>query len=462
MATLITKNPFTGEETARFSLETYSHAHEKLLSLKNAQISWRQLKLSQRLELVHEGLKYFDQNREKIAVDICEQIGRPLAHARNELNGFFERANYLCSIAESVLKPDKLEDKPGFERSIEHAPLGVVFVISAWNYPLLITVNSVIPALIAGNTVLLKHSSLTPKIGAHFEMAFKNLGPYKNLLIQTVIDHTVTGELIEKSPVDHVVFTGSVSGGRSILRHTSHKFMMPALELGGKDAAYVHSDADIQHAAETIVDGAMYNAGQSCCGMERAYVHESIYDDFIIKAKKLVDAYTIGDPTDESTSLGPLAQEKSVKIILEQINEAKKNGAKIISGGNIKKISAGTFFQATLLTDVKNNMQIMQEENFGPVLPVMKVHNMEEALRHINDSAYGLTAAIFTKNLKLAHEFAAQADVGTVFMNRCDYLDPALPWTGVKHSGCGSSLSKYGFYSVTRNKAIHFRTITKG
>jgi acyl-CoA reductase-like NAD-dependent aldehyde dehydrogenase len=456
-AQLITRNPFNNEVTGEFAYDTFAGAKTKVTALQEGHSKWARMSLKERLGHVKEALQYFEKNKEQVATDICEQMGRPLHHARGEIRGFFERANYLCSIAETVLAPDIFTDKPGFDRSIEHVPLGVIFVISAWNYPLLITVNSVVPGLLAGNTILLKHSSLTPKIGKHFENAFGKIAGLTTLS-QIIVDHQVTGQIIEQLPVNHVVFTGSVEGGRSILKHTSHKFMMPALELGGKDGAYVHKDADIQQAVDTVVDGAMFNAGQSCCGIERAYVHKDVYDDFMARAKKLVDSYKIGDPKNEATSLGPLAQAKAASVMIEQVEDAVKKGARVLSGGKVETMQKATFFQATLLGDVKNDMALMQEENFGPILPVMPVSGLEEAIKLVNDSEYGLTAAIFTKDEKVAVEFAHRVNAGTIYMNRCDYLDPALPWTGVKDSGCGSALSKYGFYHLTRRKGLHFKT----
>jgi acyl-CoA reductase-like NAD-dependent aldehyde dehydrogenase len=456
MPKLVTRNPFTQEITGEFENDTFELAKAKVLSLRKNQKIWSEKALSDRLDLVKSALDYFDSNRELIATDICEQMGRPLHQARGEIKGLLERGNYLCSIAESVLSPDQLNDKPEFDRSIEHVPLGLIFVISAWNYPLLITINSVVPALIAGNAVLLKHSSLTPKIGQHFEKAFGVLGG-NGVLNQIIVDHGTTGRIIEELAVDHVVFTGSVSGGKSILKHTSQKFMMPALELGGKDAAYVHGDADIAQAVDTVVDGAMFNAGQSCCGIERAYVHKDVYDDFLIQATKLVGAYKLGDPKEEATTLGPLAQASSAKLMSSQIQEAVQRGAKILMGGKVQNIKQGTFFEATLISEVENDMKVMQEENFGPILAVMKVDGLEQAIDLVNDSPYGLTSAIFTRDIGVAKKFSERVNTGTVFMNRCDYLDPALPWTGVKDSGCGSTLSKYGFYGVTRRKALHFK-----
>lgn len=450
-------NPFSGESTGSYEQQNFTQVKAIVNKLKSTQKEWAKLPLDSRLELVKNALNYFEQNRQLIAKDICEQMGRPLHHATGEISGLLERAGHMCSIAKDTLAPDKLTDKAGFQRSIHHDPLGTIFVISAWNFPLLITINSVIPALLAGNTVLLKHSSLTPEIGRHFTRAFGRLGNFDNLLADVVIDHTTTGEVIEKCDIDHVIFTGSVGGGRQILAHTAKRFMMPGLELGGKDAGYVHKDADVAHAAATIVDGAMFNAGQSCCGMERAYVHADVYDEFVKEATKLVEAYQIGDPKDPNTSLGPVANAKAADYMQKQVDDAVSAGAKVLVGGHKQIIQKGTFFEATLLINVSQKMEIMQEENFGPILPVMKVTSMEEAINYVNDSDYGLTSAIFTREVATAKAFADEVNTGTVFMNRCDYLDPALPWTGVKNSGVGSSLSKYGFYHVTRRKALHFK-----
>ena len=457
MSYIETRNPFTLEQTGRFELENFNSQQEKVDKLQSTQARWRLESLETRITLVKSALEYFEINREEIAKDICEQIGRPLHYANGEVNGFFERANYLCSIAQEILVPDILTDKEGFERSIEHCPYGVIFVIAAWNYPLLITVNSVIPALLSGNTVLLKHSSLTPQIGKHFERAFNRLGDYENLLISSVVDHATTGRIIEELPINHVIFTGSVSGGQQILSHTSKKFMTPALELGGKDGAYVHSDADLDYAVASVVDGCMFNSGQSCCGIERAYVHADIYDEFISKAKKLISEYQLGDPKDKNTTMGPLATQKAAILMKSQVEDGVKKGAQLLQGGDIQKISEATFFQPTLLTDVNHNMDVMKEENFGPILPIMKVTSVDQAIELINDSDYGLTCAVFTMDVEIAKRVARLAETGTVFMNRCDYLDPAQPWTGVKNSGVGSSLSKYGFLSVTRRKSLHFK-----
>lgn len=451
------KNPFSQDVIGEYPYDDLKQVQSKLAKLHQTQKQWRDLSLNSRVQAVQKALEYFTKNKMTIAKDISLQMGRPLAQSPGEVDGLLERANYLCRIAETSLAATTLPEKPGFERSIVREPLGVIFVISAWNYPLLVTVNSVVPALLAGNTVLLKHSSQTPEIGKHFEKAFHAMAGLENLLSQIMVDHTVTGQIIETLDVQHVVFTGSVSGGTQILQHTAKKFMQPQLELGGKDAAYVAEDADLDAAAATVVDGAMFNSGQSCCGIERTYVHRRVYDQFIEKCLKVIADYRLGDPLDPKTNLGPMVTEKAARTADLQVQAAIKGGAKVLAGGKITKIASGYFFEPTLLANVKQDMEIMQEENFAPILPVMPVDSMEQALDLVNDSKYGLTSAIFTRDIEKARQFARRAETGTVFMNRCDYLDPALPWTGVKDSGCGSALSHLGFLSVTRAKGLHFK-----
>jgi acyl-CoA reductase-like NAD-dependent aldehyde dehydrogenase len=450
-------SPFSQELVGEYPMDTFFSASDKVSRLHHAQLQWKKTPLKIRIEAVQMALDYFSENKMVIAKDISLQMGRPISQAPGEINGLLERANYLCSVAEKALSEMELPEKPNFERAIVREPLGVIFVISAWNYPLLVTVNSVVPALLAGNTILLKHSSQTPAIGKHFEKAFQKMAGVSDLIQQVIVDHEVTGSIIEKLDVQHVVFTGSVSGGQQILKHTSKKFMQPQLELGGKDAAYVAEDADIEAAAASVVDGAMFNSGQSCCGIERAYVHRNVYDQFIQYSQKLIAEYKLGDPLSEATNLGPLVSEKATRYAETQLKDAVKHGAKILAGGNAKKIKAGFFLEPTLIVDVKQSMELMQEENFAPILPVMPVDSMEEAIELVNDSQYGLTSAIFTKDINKAKLFSEDVNTGTVFMNRCDYLDPALPWTGVKNSGCGSTLSHLGFLSVTRAKALHFK-----
>ncbi len=456
---LVSINPFTLEELANYPYANAGEISSKIGELKKSFVSWKQEKVATRVALIKEGLKYFEQNREQIAKDITSSMGKPIVQAENELNGFFERAYALCDMAHDALSPDIFPKDGDLERQIRHDPLGVVFILAAWNYPLLIAVNGVLTALLAGNTVLLKHSSVTPQIGEHFQNAFGKLGNFEHLLQNVVMDHQLTAETIKSGEIDHVIFTGSVGGGRQIYRAVSETFIDCNLELGGKDGAYVAQDVDVAVAAAGLVDGAMYNAGQSCCGIERVYVHKSKYEEFVNHAKEFACSYQLGDPFDRSTTMGPLFRAKAADYMIKQVEEAKKGGALIMAGGNKIEKEQATFFEPTIITNVTQNSSLIQEENFGPLLPIISVENDEEALKHLRDSRYGLTAAVFTKDKNRAEYFASHLEVGTVFLNRCDYLDPLLPWTGVRESGKGSTLSKYGFLGLTRRKSINFRII---
>lgn len=450
------RNPFTLETSESYPVLDFDGIQKSVEMARSAFSVWRGTPVSGRVAWIREALGYFDGNRDRIAEDITAQMGKPLRQSENEVKGFFERAEYLLNAAESALAPDLLP-KEGFVRRIEHEPLGVVLIIAPWNYPLLTAANGVLTALLSGNTVILKHSPLTPAVGNHFAQALGILGRCENVLQSIQADHADIDRAIETCAVDHVVLTGSVAAGRIVQKHAAARGIQCHLELGGKDAAYVAEDADIAKAAEGLVDGALYNAGQSCCGIERVYVHRNAYADFVARCKTLMEGYRLGDPRDSATHLGPLARAEGAGIMEAQVQEAVAGGAKTLAGGKIRKIGKGVFFEPTLLIDVNDSMAVMREENFGPILPVMAVADDEEALRRVNDSRYGLTCAIYTSSLERAERFARGADTGTVFMNRCDYLDPALPWTGIRDSGHGASLSKYGFYGFTRTKSIHFR-----
>lgn len=452
MNTLKTINPYTKTLLNEFSYEQWPEVANKTEKAQQTFQTWKKIPIRDKIAAILEALNYFDIHQETIAKDITLQMGKPISQSRNEVKSFFERAHYLCSIAEEALKPDILP-KAGFHREIRHEPHGVVFVISAWNYPLLVTVNSVVAGLLAGNTILLKPSSVTPTIGQHFENAFKQMAGIDHLLQNLILDHPTTNKLLEEGNIQHVVFTGSVAGGHSVYQHAAKRFIDCGLELGGKDGAYVAEDADPADAAAGLVDGALYNAGQSCCGIERIYVHKKLYEPFIEQALNLLKEYRMGDPLLTDTTLGPLAKPKSYALLEQQVQEAVQKGAKLVYGGKRQD----QFFLPTLLTSVDHTMEVMREENFGPIVAVMRVEDDREAFKLVADSHYGLTAAIYTESLQRAEAFSQAVDAGTIFMNRCDYLDPALPWTGFKDSGKGSALSKYGFYSLTKLKAIHFK-----
>ena len=454
MSAVQTINPFTGETIQEWKPMDFPLLTSATMKARSSFAEWNQIAVAERVKRVRWSLRYFEENRETIARDITAQMGRPLAQSRSEIDGLLERFNYLCDIAPEILKPDAIDQKENFHREIMHEPHGVVLIIAAWNYPLLIAASGIASALLAGNTVLLKHSTRTLSIGEHFEKAFGA----NHILQHVVMDHETTAKLIEEGDINHVVFTGSVAGGEKIYGSTAKRHFDCNLELGGKDGAYVAPDADIAQSAALLVDGAMYNSGQCCCGIERVYVHEKVYDEFLAACRPLLESYILGDPLDPNTTQGPLADAASAKLMEAQISEAIAAGGEIIAGGNARQIEQGTFFEPTLLTVNRNDLSIMQEENFGPILPVMKVTGDSEGINYINDSQFGLTAVICTSDRAHAESFAKKVEAGTIFMNRCDYLDPALPWTGVKASGKGSSLSRYGLLAMTQPKAIHFRT----
>ena len=457
MSTVSQINPFTLATIAERDYDDRQSIAEKLAAVRGAGAAWASLPCSERVGQLREALGYFERNGNSIASELTALMGKPFTESRNELRGFFERAKFLLENAESTLAPETLPEIDGFHRRIEHVPLGVVFIISAWNYPLMIALNGVLAALLAGNTVLLKHASMTAPLGDHFEKAFGHLAAHPGLLRHAFTDHQSAGELIRERQVDHVIFTGSVSGGRAISRHCGEAMLDCHLELGGKDAAYVAADADVRLAAEVIVEGCMYNAGQSCCGIERVYVHASLEEAFVSRVRQLVGAYQLGDPTDPATTMGPLADPSAAELMERQVEEAQAGGAEIIAGGRRRLIGGSTFFEPTIVLRPRQDMAIMQEENFGPIMPVMVVGDDAGAVSLINDCQFGLTAAIWSADADLAEALGAELEVGTVFLNRCDYLDPALPWTGYKLSGRGSGLSRYAFYGLTKRKAIHFR-----
>ena len=381
-------------------------------------------------------------------------MGKPIREAHNEIGGFFERAEYMLAIAGQTLAPEVLPPQDGLHRRIEREPLGLVLDIAAWNYPLLIAVNVVVPALAAGNAVLLKHSAKTPLCGEHFQNAFGHL---PGLLTNLVLTHDQTLDLIRDPRVDHVVFTGSVSGGRHVHKAAAGRFIDVGLELGGKDPAYVAEDADLAVSVPGVVEGALYNGGQSCCAIERVYVHRKVYEAFLEQALDALQRFKPGDPLDPGTTLGPLADRTALTMLENQVQDALGRGARLLTGGKRLEGTPGNFYLPTLLADVDNGATVMQEESFGPLLPVRPVADDEEALAQMNASRYGLTASVWTRSRERAEWFAARLEAGTVYQNRCDYLDPGLPWTGVKDSGRGSSLSRYGYYALTRSKSINFR-----
>ncbi|KAI0225398.1 hypothetical protein L0F63_001737 [Massospora cicadina] len=363
-------------------------------------------------------------------------MGRPIRYTEGELETLRDRANYMISIAEKSISPVQTEDKPGFKRYIERVPLGVVLLIAPWNYPYITSINGIIPALLAGNTVILKHSPQTPLVSERYENAFKRAGLPKNVFQFLHIGNEDVAEAVSHPLVKFVNFTGSVENGLKVQKAASTKFMATGLELGGKDPAYVRKDADINYAAEQLVDGAMFNSGQSCCSVERIYVDGAIYDQFVARFVEITEGYKLGDPMDPDTTLGPMVSLSSAEFVRSQVKAAIVKGAKpLISDSFFPQAKEGTNYVAPqVLVNVDHSMSIMKDESFGPVVGIMKVKSDQEAIELMNDSEFGLTASIWTSDLDAATSIGDYLETGTVFMNRCDYPDPALAWVGVKNS----------------------------
>ena len=404
----------------------------------------------------------FVSRRDAIAEEISWQMGRPLAQSPGEVSGFEERARHMIDIAPDALRDVKVAPKSGFTRFIRRDPLGVVFVIAPWNYPYLTAVNSVVPALTAGNAVLLKHSAQTPLCAERFAEAFAAAGLPEGLFQHLHLGHEAALGLVGSEGVDFVAFTGSVAAGHAVQRAAADRFIGTGLELGGKDPAYVRADADLEHAIENLVDGAFFNSGQSCCGIERIYVHTDVYQRFVDGAVSLTRGYRLGNPLDADTTLGPMVRSAAADFVRDQIAEAVRAGARaLVDAKGFAADAPGTPYLAPqLLVDVDHRMRVMTEESFGPVVGVMRVASDEEAIALMNDSEYGLTASIWTRDEAAALAIGDRIETGTWFMNRCDYLDPALAWTGVKNTGRGCTLSALGYEQLTRPKSFHLRVAT--
>jgi acyl-CoA reductase-like NAD-dependent aldehyde dehydrogenase len=430
-----------------------------LAAARAAQADWRRTPLAARAALLGAFVDAMLTERDAIAAEITWQMGRPIRYTPGELNGFEERARAMIAAASAALADIDPGEKPGFRRFIRREPLGTVLVVAPWNYPFLTAVNAVVPALMAGNAVVLKPSHQTPLCGERFAWAAAQAGLPHGLLQALHASHAATERIVRELGVDHVAFTGSVAGGAAIEAAAAGRFLGIGLELGGKDPAYVRADADLDHAVENIVDGAFFNSGQSCCGIERVYVDAPLYDRFVEGAVALTRGYILGNPTDPETTLGPMVRSAAAAFVRGQSEEAVLDGARaLIDEAAFPLSRPGTPYLAPqILVDVDHSMRAMREETFGPLLGIMKVSGDEEAVRLMNDSSFGLTAAIWTRDVEAAERIGARIETGTVFMNRCDYLDPALAWSGVKNSGRGASLSVLGYEHLTRPKSFHLR-----
>jgi acyl-CoA reductase-like NAD-dependent aldehyde dehydrogenase len=462
MNTLQTVSPVDGRIYVERPLEQAAGIHRALDAAVRAQTAWGALPLSSRCQLVSRAVDLFCSKAAEIAPEITWQMGRPIRHAPGEIRGFEERARYMLGIAAAALAPVAPGEKSGFKRQIKRVPLGVVAVVAPWNYPYLTAVNAVLPALISGNAVILKHSHQTPLCAERFLEAFAAAELPAGVFQYLHLSHEDTARLMADPRVASVCFTGSVAGGKAVVDATSAGFATSGLELGGKDPAFVRADANIAHAIETLTDGAFFNAGQSCCGIKRIYVAAARYDEFVSGVVELTKQYRLGSPLDPETTLGPMVRTAAADAVRAQVRDAVGRGASQLIDETLFAASArGTPYLAPqVLVGVDHSMPIMREETFGPAVGIMKVASDEEAVRLMNDSEFGLTAAIFSADAARAEALGDALETGTVFLNRCDYLDPALAWTGVKNSGRGCTLSRVGFEQLTRPKSYHFRVTT--
>lgn len=460
---IITLKTYSPIDNSLYVEREYANQEEIRQTLNKAQTAkklWPMSSLAERQEYCLAAVNEIVANKEAIAEEICWQIGRPIRYAQGEINGFEERAKYMIAEAESSLATLELPEKEGFIRYIKREPLGVVLVIAPWNYPFLTAVNTIIPALMAGNVVILKHSAQTPLVAERLDQAFRKACLPPGVFQYLHLTHEGTEQVMRSPVVNSIAFTGSVTGGERVEQVAAGRFIPVNLELGGKDPAYVRADSDLDHAVATAIDGAFFNSGQSCCGIERIYVHRDVYEEFVSKAINLVKQYKLGRPDDPETTLGPLVRTSSADFVREQIKEAIDQGAIAhINTQDFEMDRPGTPYLAPqILTGVNHNMRIMTEETFGPVVGIMSVNNDEEAIQWMNDSDYGLTAVVFTQDINQGISIGERLQTGTFFINRCDYLDPALAWTGIKNSGRGCTLSTIGYDYLTRPKSFHIRT----
>jgi acyl-CoA reductase-like NAD-dependent aldehyde dehydrogenase len=452
---LVCISPVDGREYARRPLATDSEIERALEQARRAQRGWARTSLDQRCAAIERFLEAMEALNPLIVPEIAWQMGRPVRFG-GEFRSLAERVRAMVDIAPAALAPFEA----GTGRSVVRAPAGMVLVVAPWNYPFLTAANTIVPALLAGNAVILKHAAQTPLAGERFAEALATAGLPDGLFANLILSHEQTAKLLGSGLFDHATFTGSVEGGRAVERAAAGSFTSLTLELGGKDPAYVREDCDVANAVENLVDGSFYNSGQSCCGVERIYVHEAVWRPFLEGFVAAASQYRLGDPLDPETSLGPMASGKGAEWVRNQVRRAIAAGAVAHIPSQLFPADSGQgpYLMPQVLTGVDHSMAVMREETFGPVVGIIQVKDDEEALGLMNDSAYGLTASIWTLDLEAAERLAARVEAGTVFANRCDYLDPLLAWTGVKDSGRGASLGRFGFDSVTRPKSLHLRS----
>ncbi|KEO50839.1 aldehyde dehydrogenase family protein [Thioclava pacifica] len=454
-------SPVDGQVYAERKTLSHLEAQEMVARLKAAQVDWASRPLAERIKLVEAGIAKLNEKKDQVVEELAWQMGRPTRYG-GEFGGMNERAGYMASIAESALAPMVVEESPAFLRQITREPVGLVLIIAPWNYPYMTVINSLVPALIAGNTVMLKHATQTLLVGERIAEAFHEAGIPQDVFQNVFLSHEVTETLLGERAFDFINFTGSVGGGRNIEKAAAGTFVGMGLELGGKDPGYVAEDADLDAAVDGLMDGALFNAGQCCCGIERIYVHESLYDAFVEKAVDWASKLKLGNPFEPETTIGPMANKRFADVVRGQIEDAITDGARpLLDPALFPADDGGAYLAPQILVDVNHEMRVMREESFGPVVGIMSVKDDEEAIAAMNDCDYGLTCSLWTADPVRAEAIGARLQTGTVFMNRCDYLDPALCWTGCKETGRGGSLSVLGYHALTRPKSYHLKKVTK-
>lgn len=448
-------SPIDGSVYLSREVLTRKAAFEAAQRARTAQSDWAARPLAERIDLIRKAGDIIGRQTDRMTTELAWQMGRPVRYG-GEFKGFNERLTYMSDVAEEALAPMVIEDSNAFRRMIKRAPWGTVMVIAPWNYPYMTAINTVAPALISGNTVILKHAGQTLAVGEHLAEALHAAGVPADVFQNLVLDHDTTSSLLAERAVDFVNFTGSVGGGQAIERAAAGTFIPVSTELGGKDPGYVRADADIDAAVDTLLDGAMFNSGQCCCGIERIYVHHSLYDQFVEKAVAWVRAQKLGNPLDPETTMGPMANVRFARDVRNQIAEALSDGA-VAHIDRMPADDGGAYLTPQILTNVTHKMRVMRDESFGPVVGIMPVRDDEEAISLMNDSRFGLTASIWSADTTAAEAIGDRLETGTVFLNRCDYLDPALCWTGCKDTGRGQGLSKLAYQALTRPKSYHLK-----
>jgi acyl-CoA reductase-like NAD-dependent aldehyde dehydrogenase len=456
MSTLICTSPVDGSTFAVRESLTLAAARAAVKNARNAQRDWSRQSLAHRRERVLKAIALLGAMNDEIVVELAHQMGRPVRYG-GEFGGVKERSDAMAGMAEDALAPLIVESSAAFERRIEREPQGVVLVVAPWNYPYMTAINTIVPALIAGNSVVLKHATQTLLVGERLQQAFDAAGLPAGVFTNLFLDHQTTAELIRERSFGFVNFTGSVTGGQAIERAALGTFTGIGLELGGKDPGYVAEDADLDAAVDTLIDGAMFNAGQCCCGIERIYVHRSLFNSFVEKSVAIVSGYVLGNPLDANSTLGPMAHTRFAQTVREQTAQAIASGATGLVDASLFADDGGAYLAPQILVDVNHSMRVMREESFGPVVGIMPVDSDEQAIELMNDSDFGLTASLWTQDAERAARIGREILTGTVFMNRCDYLDPQLCWTGCKDTGRGAGLSVLGYHSVTRPKSYHLK-----